>query len=81
MMSHVRKNSARDKGTGKKWIYLERYTLHRVWAISQARAAPWYGVVSFYRGGYFHRLMNGRNIPATLGKGWGFPGIGPPPTF
>ena len=25
--------------------------------------------------------MSGRNILATLGKEWGFPGIGPPPTF
>ena len=48
-MSHHRKNSVRDKVTGKKQIYLERNTdkvtgkkriylerntLHRVWAIS-----------------------------------------------
>ena len=25
--------------------------------------------------------MNGRIIPTILGKGWGFPGIGPLPTF
>ena len=25
--------------------------------------------------------MSGRSIPAILGKRWGFPGIGPPPTF
>ena len=25
--------------------------------------------------------MSGRSIPAILGKGWGFPEIGPPPTF
>ena len=25
--------------------------------------------------------MSGRSIPVILGKGWGFPGIGPPPTF
>ena len=35
-MSRCRKNSARDKVMGKKWIYLERYTLHRrVWPISE----------------------------------------------
>ena len=27
-MSHHRKNSVRDKGIGKKWICLERYTFH-----------------------------------------------------
>ena len=25
--------------------------------------------------------MSGRIIPIILEKGWGFPGIGPPPTF
>ena len=29
LMSHCRKNSVRDKVMGKKWIYLERSTLHR----------------------------------------------------
>ena len=29
LMSHHRKNSVRDKMTGKKWTYLERNTLHR----------------------------------------------------
>ena len=29
LMSHQRKNSVRDKVIGKKWIYLERNTLHR----------------------------------------------------
>ena len=33
-MYHCRKNSVRDKVIGKKWTYLERNTLHRVWAIS-----------------------------------------------
>ena len=35
LMSHCRKNSVRDKVMGKKWIYLERNTLHSVWAISE----------------------------------------------
>ena len=34
-MSHHRQNSVRDKVISKKWIYLERNTLHRVWAISE----------------------------------------------
>ena len=29
----------------------------------------------------FHRLMSGRIIPVTLGKGRGFPGVGPLPAF
>ena len=29
----------------------------------------------------FLRLMSGRVIPTILGKGWGIPGIRPPPTF
>ena len=39
LMSHCRKNSVRDKVTGKKWVYLERNTLRRerVWAISEGK--------------------------------------------
>ena len=52
LISHRRKNSVRDKVTGKKWIYLERNTLHRQCGPSQkVRKAPGYGVVSYYRGG------------------------------
>ena len=29
----------------------------------------------------FHRLVSGRIISVILGKGWGFPGIEPLPTF
>ena len=32
-MSYRRKNAVGDKVIGEKWIYLERNTLHRVWAI------------------------------------------------
>ena len=35
LMSHCRKNLERDKVIGKKWIYLERNTLYRVWAVSE----------------------------------------------
>ena len=35
--------------TGKKWIFLERNTLHRVWAISEGEErALKLGVISFY---------------------------------
>ena len=36
-MSHRRKNSVREKVIGKKWIYSERNTLHRVWAVSEGK--------------------------------------------
>ena len=39
LMSHLRKNSVRDKVTGKKWIYSERNTLHRMWAISEGECS------------------------------------------
>ena len=39
VMSHHRKNSVRDKVIGKKWIYLERDTLHRVWAIVEGECS------------------------------------------
>ena len=42
---------------------------------------PGYGVVGFYRAGYFYRLMSGRIILTIWGKGWGFPGVGPLSTF
>ena len=42
LMSRCRKNSVRDKMIGKKWIYLERNTLHRVWAISESERARRY---------------------------------------
>ena len=35
LMSYHRKKSVRDKVIGKKWIYLDRNTIHRVWAISE----------------------------------------------
>ena len=54
LISHQRKNSVRDKVTGKKWIYLERNTLHRQ-SVGHLRRqeAPKYGVVSFYGLGNF----------------------------
>ena len=63
-------------------LFRQKHTPQTECGLSQkVRKAPEYGVVSFYRSGQFHRLMSGRNIPALLGRGWGFPGIGPPPTF
>ena len=47
-MSLGRRDSARGKVTGKKWIYLERNTLHRQYGPSQkGRVASKYGVVIF----------------------------------
>ena len=52
LMSHLRKNSVRDKVIGKKWIYLERNTPQTECGPSQEiRKAPGYGVISFYRSG------------------------------
>ena len=51
LMSHCRKKSVRDKVIGKKWIYLERNTLHRKeqGPSRKATVAPGYGLASFYR--------------------------------
>ena len=48
-MSHGRKISVRDEVIGKKWIYLERNTLHRQ-SVGHLRKkeAPKYGMLSFY---------------------------------
>ena len=47
-MSYHGENSVREKVTGKKWIYLDRNTLHRQYASSQkGRVASKYGVVIF----------------------------------
>ena len=45
LMSHYRKNSVRDKVVGKKWIYSERNTLHRVRAITEDECSleRWHG--------------------------------------
>ena len=32
-----KKSSVRDKVIGKKWIYLERYTFHRMWSVSKGK--------------------------------------------
>ena len=40
LISHCRKNSVMDKVIGKKWIYLERNILHRMWAISEGKNRP-----------------------------------------
>ena len=54
VLASSQKNSERDKVLGKKWIYLERYTLHRQSVGHlRRREAPKYGVVSFYGLGNF----------------------------
>ena len=39
--------------TDKQWIFLERNTLHRVWAILEGKKGLKDGVVSFYGLGNF----------------------------
>ena len=50
-VSQHRENSVREKVIGKKWIYLERNTLHRhgVGHLTRLEALK-YGVVSFLMG-------------------------------
>ena len=54
-MSYRRKNPVRDTVIGKKWIYLERNTLHRqnVGRCRGRRAASKLGADSFYGLGNF----------------------------
>ena len=75
LMSHHRKNSVRDKVIGKKWTCLERFTLHRVWAISEGRRPPNMSRL------VFHRLMSGRIILIMWGKEQRFPAVGPMPVL
>ena len=55
LMSHRRKNPVTDKVIGKKWIYLERTTLHgqSVGHLRRQEWAPKYGMVRFYGLGKF----------------------------
>ena len=55
LTSHGRKNAVKDKVIGKKWIYLERNTLHRQECGPSQResAASKCGAVSFYGLGKF----------------------------
>ena len=39
-MSNHRKNSVRDKVKDKKWIYLERYSIERMWSIAKGEHGP-----------------------------------------
>ena len=39
LMFCCRRNSVKDRGIGKKWIYLETNTLHRVRAISEGKSS------------------------------------------
>ena len=47
LMFYLKNNSLRDEVIGKKWIYLERSTLHsRVWAITEIKSGylkMWHG--------------------------------------
>ena len=78
-MSHCRKKSVRDKVPGKKWIYLERNTLHKpnVSHVRRREIDPkiWSGLFLCAEE-YFHRLISGRIIPTILGKGGDFQELG-----
>ena len=71
-----RRNSVRNKVIGKKWIYSERNTVRRVWAIAEGEWAPNCGMVSFYGLG---KWVEGLFQP-ILGKAR-FLEIEPPPIF
>ena len=61
LMSPHRQNSVRDKVIGKKWIYLERNTVHRQSMSHVRRRKIWCGV--FLWACWFHRLINGWLCP------------------
>ena len=64
-MSPCRQNSVRDKVD----LFRQKHTLQTECESSQkARVVPVYGVISFYRAGYCHRLMSGKSISAILRK-------------
>lgn len=57
------------------------YSTDRVGAISAGENGPKERGDLIVWAGLFHRLKSGRNIPTAMGKGRGFPGVGPPSTF
>ena len=61
LMSCHRKNSARDKAIGKKWIYLERNTPQTECGPSRRQERP---VSAFFHCTFF--LKNGGIIDITL---------------
>ena len=81
LMSHCRKTSVRDKVIGKKWISSERNTLHRD---NEGHLRRWealkYGWFVFM-GWVTSKANEEEDYFNYLEMGWGFPGIGPPPTF
>ena len=78
LMSHGRKNSVRGKVIGKKQIYLDRDTLHRQ---SKVHLRRWELASRYFRLVFYGLGMNGRINLTISGKGRGFPGTGPLPTF
>jgi len=76
LMSCHRKNSVRDKVIGKKWIYLERNTLHRQCGpFQKVRVASKHSVINFYGLGNFVGLFQ-----PFWGRG-GSRKVGPPLNF
>ena len=67
-----------DKVMGKKG---DTQSTDRVWTISVGESDIRVWGRLLLQGWEFYRLMSGRSISAILGKGQGFPGVGPIPTF
>ena len=80
LISCCRKNSVRDKVKGKKWIYLKGKTLHRQ-SVGRLRRREPQHMVTFYGLGNFLGQWVGGLFQLFWGRGEGFPGIGPQPTF
>ena len=80
LMFCCRRNSVKDRGIGKKWIYLETNTLHRVWAISEGKSSLiillWLDFM-----GWVVSQAKWEDYSNYLGQGQRFPGTGPPLTF
>ena len=65
---------------GKKCIYFERNTLHRVWAISEGDRGTRVWGCQFLQGWVISEALEWEEYYSHLGEeemGWGFPGTGP----
>ena len=66
----------------RRFIQGEIHSIDRVWAISEGKRHQGMGLSLFIGvGNFIGNFMSRGSILAIWGKGWGFPGIGPLPTF
>ena len=65
--------------SGLTQIQREAHSTDRVWAITDV-SVPQNVAQLAVTDWVIYMLMSGRIIPTILGKGWRFPGFGPPPT-